>query len=125
MTSSSVSYPFLGCLAFCAMALLASCGDDRSGEQPFAPTVVSRGCEVVADSVVMTGEVTASPNSSLTRCGFVVGNDTLRREVDAREVAWAFTAVADSLEAGDYYAVSFATNGMGTSYGDTLRFTMK
>lgn len=113
------------CAALLLLAALASCGEDRSGEQPFAPTVVSRGCEVVADSVVLTGEVTASPNSSLTRCGFVVGNDTLRREVDAREVVAAFTAVADSLEPGAYYAVAFATNGVGTSYGDTLRFRME
>lgn len=115
----------LSCCVLLSLAGIVSCGEDRSGEQPFAPTVVSRGCEVVADSVVLTGEVTASPNSSLTRCGFVVGNDTLRREVDAREVIAAFTAVADSLEPGAYYAVPFAANGVGTSYGDTLRFVME
>lgn len=123
--SHKIRRALMPCSALLLLAALAACGEDRSGEQPFVPTVVSRGCEVVADSVVLTGEVTASPNSALTRCGFVVGNDTLRREVNAREVISAFTAVADSLEPGAYYAVAFATNGMGTSYGDTLRFVME
>lgn len=32
--------------------------------------------------------------------------------------------MTDSLGAGEYYAVAYATNGMGTSVGDTIYFTI-
>ena len=35
-----------------------------------------------------------------------------------------FTAVTDSLSAGTYFAVAYAKNGVGTSYGDTIHFTI-
>lgn len=106
------------------LSLSVGCGDDRSGEQPFAPTVVSRSATVVADSVLLAGEVTASPNSTLLSCGYVYGNDTLAITLEADTATTSFEVVADSLEAGTYYAVAFAKNGVGTSYGDTLHFTM-
>lgn len=103
---------------------LASCGEDRSGEQPFAPTVVTRSVEVVADSAILTGQVTESPNSSLTQCGFCYGNDTLKVTATASEATESFSIVTQALGEGDYYAVAFAENGVGTSYGDTLRFSI-
>ena len=72
----------------------------------------------------LTGLVTASPNSSLKACGFKYGNDTLRAEVQAAEPLPSFSAETDSLGAGRYFAVAYAQNGMGTSYGDTLYFTV-
>ncbi len=104
---------------------LASCGEDRSGEQPFAPTVESRVAVVEGDSALLTGAVTASPNSTLTECGFAYGNDTLRAKAVAPAPAETFTAVTDSLGGGTYFAVAYATNGVGTSYGDTLHFTIE
>ena len=101
---------FLVWLAGC----LLSCGEDRSGEQPFPPTVESFGVTIVG---------TSSPNSSLRECGFSYGNDTLQASTLATEPSEDFIAVTDSLGAGVYYAVAFARNGMGTSYGDTIYFT--
>lgn len=102
----------------------ASCGEDRSGEQPFAPTVETVSAEVTADSALLTGRVTASPNSSLTACGFYYGNDSIDKTSVAPAPTENFTAMTDSLGAGEYYAVAYATNGMGTSVGDTIYFTI-
>lgn len=113
--------PSLVLLAIAAGAA-AACGEDRSGEQPFAPTVQSVGVEVKQHTAVLTGAVLASPNSSLKECGFAYGNDTLRAKCTAAEPAATFTAETDSLGAGHYYAVPYASNGVGTTYADTLYF---
>ncbi len=107
-----------------APLLYTACGDDRSGEQPFAPTVQSVSAVAAGDSAQLTGFVTSSPNSSLTKCGFVYGNDTLRKDKAAEEAGVSFSVTTDSLGAGDYYAVAYAQNGVGKGYGDTLRFTI-
>lgn len=114
-------FPSLVLLAILAGAA-AACGEDRSGEQPFAPTVQSVGVEVKQHTAVLTGAVLASPNSSLKECGFAYGNDTLRAKCTAAEPAATFTAETDSLGAGHYYAVPYASNGVGTTYADTLYF---
>ena len=114
-------FPSLVMLAIAASAA-AACGEDRSGEQPFAPTVQSVGVEVKQHTAVLTGDVLASPNSSLKECGFAYGNDTLRAKCTAAEPAATFTAETDSLGAGHYYAVPYASNGVGTTYADTLYF---
>lgn len=114
-------FPTLVLLAIAAGAA-AACGEDRSGEQPFAPTVQSVGVEVKQHTAVLTGAVLASPNSSLKECGFAYGNDTLRAKCTAAEPAATFTAETDSLGAGHYYAVPYASNGVGTTYADTLYF---
>lgn len=107
-------------------ACLGSCkGEDRSGEQPFAPTVRTLDAYAEGDSVRLTGEIVESPNSALRGRGFIYGNDTLRVLVVSEDTTDLFQAVADSLEAGSYYAHAFATNGVGTSFGDTLQFTIK
>lgn len=105
--------------------MLIACGEDRSDEQPFAPTVETASVEVLGDSALLTGNVTSSLNSSLTKCGFAYGNDTLTLDVVSPDTAFTFSAVTDSLGAGEYYAVAYAANGMGTSYGDTLYFTIE
>lgn len=114
-------FPSLVLLAIAA-GVAAACGEDRSGEQPFAPTVQSVGVEVKQHTAVLTGAVLASPNSSLKECGFAYGNDTLRAKCTAAEPAATFTAETDSLGAGHYYAVPYASNGVGTTYADTLYF---
>ena len=114
-------FPSLVLLAIAASAA-AACGEDRSGEQPFAPTVQSVGVEVKQHTAVLTGAVLATPNSSLKECGFAYGHDTLRAKCTAAEPAATFTAETDSLGAGHYYAVPYASNGVGTTYADTLYF---
>lgn len=105
-----------------AVPLFLSCGEDRSAEQPFAPEVQTLGYEQDADSVILFGKVLSSMNSSLLQCGFAYGNDTLRLKTVASEPAEEFKAATRPLEKGTYFAVSFAQNGVGTSYGDTIYF---
>lgn len=115
--------------AICSLALgttFAACGEDRSGEQPFKPTVVTADMATqVGDSVQLMGYVTASPNSSLKECGFTYGNDTLKATTVADSALTTFTAFTDSLGKGTYYAVAYARNGVGTSNGDTIWFEVK
>lgn len=105
--------------------LFCACGEDRSGEQPFAPTVHTGIATQDGDSVWLTGNVSASPNSSLRECGFNYGNDTLQAKAVADSASASFTAHTDSLGKGSYYAVAYARNGVGTSHGDTIYFTVK
>ena len=78
--------------------------------------------EAAGDGVLLNGRVTDSPNSDVLECGFLYGNDTLRVKLKSEEVSLLFSAYADSLQNGNYYAVAYARNGVGTSYGDTVRF---
>ncbi len=98
---------------------------DRSGEQPFAPTVQTLDAQEVGDSVRLKGLVLTSLNSDVTDCGFHYGNDTLRLTVKAPAPTTTFSACTDSLGAGAYFYVAYAKNGVGTGYGDTLHFTIK
>ncbi len=115
---------FLKLLPFLLIALLAACGEDRSGEQPFAPTVQTGIYTLVGDSVQLQGAVTASPNSRLLECGFVYGNDTLKSKVVA-DTLTTFSAYTTPLEPGTYYYAAYARNGVGTTNGDTLYFTIE
>ena len=104
--------------------MCACSGVDRSGEQPFPPTVRTLSCEVAGDSCILTGIVDAAPNSPVRQQGFWYGNDTLQMELISADSLAYFHAVADSLLPGRYYGVAYATNGMGTSFGDTLFFVV-
>lgn len=106
------------------LALTACTGEDRSGERPLAPVVQSVAVTVDGSVATMEGHVTASHNSTLLGCGFHYGNDTIAYTAEA-EVQSHFFAQTDSLPAGTYYAVSFARNGVGKTYGDTLQFRIE
>lgn len=120
--------PKLKIFSLAAVALLAvwACsGEDRSNEQPRVPVVSTAGATVAGDSCRMMGTVGESHNSSLRECGFVYwveGGNSVKLVADT---AYAFSAVADSLEAGNYSYAAYARNGMGTTYGDTLTFSIQ
>lgn len=106
------------------IGLAASCeGEDRRGEQPFAPTVRTLPTVVGKHDVQMVGQILTSPNSKVIACGFHCGNDTLKLSLPA-DVASEFKLNVNTLEPGRYYVVAYATNGIGTSTGDTLYFDM-
>ena len=107
-----------------ALLLVACNAVDRSGEQPFAPTVETLDAESVGDSALLHGAVVASPNSDVKECGFTYGNDTLETKVKCAEAATLFSAYTDSLAPGTYFAVAYSRNGIGTSWGDTVRFVI-
>lgn len=105
------------------LAASACEGEDRSGEQPFAPTVRTLAPIVDKHTVTMRGQVLSSPNSSITACGFLCGNDTLSLKLSA-DKAVEFSLTTDTLMPGHYYITAYATNGIGTTNGDTLYFDM-
>lgn len=105
---------------------ISSCaGEDRSDERPFRPTVSTRSVSVEGNSCTLVGEVLSSPNSSLKNCGFSFGTKSTQQQISINNPSALFTARVDSLKAQQrYFAVAFATNGMGTSYGDTIWFKL-
>lgn len=109
-------------LTLAAVLLTGACNPvDRSGEEPFAPTVRTVGCEAVADSFRLTGQVLLSPNSRVLERGFEYGNDTMKVTVEAYDTTDVFHGYTRVLEPGRYYFVAYARNGIGTSRGDTLQ----
>lgn len=104
---------------------MVACGQDRSGEQPLAPTVQTGTAAQVGDSVQLMGAVIESPNSRVLERGFEYGNDTLRSSVVSADTVAVFSAFTASLEKGEYYAVAYARNGVGIGRGDTLRFEVR
>ena len=108
-----------------AVAALTACNpEDRSGEQPFAPTVKTIAAERVGDSCRMEGQVVLSPNSRVTQRGFRYGNDTLQVDTLSADTTDRFAATTRRLGPGRYYVVAYARNGMGLSLGDTLYVTI-
>ncbi|MBO5134060.1 MAG: hypothetical protein J6C15_02800 [Bacteroidaceae bacterium] len=96
--------------------------EDRSGEQPFAPTVRTLTAVVEDGQCLLTGCIDASPNSRVLKRGFRCGNDTLRLDILSEDEVDMFHAYVEGLLPGEYFAVAYATNGVGTSLGDTLFF---
>ena len=114
-----------GVFAACISIIYSCSGEDRSGEMPRIPVVYTTSVVVSGDACTMNGLVAESHNSTLRECGFVygmAGENPLQLKTDT---ARAFMAKVDSLENGDYFCVAYAKNGMGLSYGDTLRFVVK
>ncbi len=112
--------------AVAGMWILAACHpEDRSGEQPFAPTVKTLSAEVAGDTCRMEGQVVLSPNSRVTGRGFYYGNDTLQLDTLSADTTDHFTATTRRLRPGRYYVVAYARNGIGLSTGDTLHVDVK
>ena len=122
MSLKSLTFKYL--FFFVPFSVLLSCeGEDRSNEKPLKPVV--RTVSVNCDSSIckMEGIIESSPNSGIKSCGFFWGNDTTAQKAEAGSTQWAFSEEI-KLSAGKYYCVAYATNGMGTSYGDTIFFEM-
>ena len=92
------------------------------------PVVVTNAQTVVGNQVTFNGNVTSENGSSVTQRGFVY--DTTPNPTYSNIVLvsgsgpGAFSATASGLLAGTYYARSFATNSIGTSYGSEISFTV-
>ena len=109
---------------FLSLALAACNPEDRSGEQPFAPTVRTLSAVMEEGQCLLTGSVDASPNSRVLKKGFRCGNDTLRLDLLSEDEEDVFQVNVEGLLPGEYFAVAYAINGVGTSMGDTLLFNI-
>lgn len=105
--------------------LFLSCsGEDRAGEQPFAPTVTTVSATVNGNAVTLVGRVNSSVNSRLTAVGFkyTLGKET--KTVKVEPVTENFVATVDTLSSGSYSVTAYATNGIGTTEGEKLTFVI-
>lgn len=132
-------YTLLPLLALIILPIAISCGEDRSDEQPFAPTL-SEVAAVRTDVDVITfhAQILSSKNSHITACGFIWGDSTETHTLNLDTLptistsphisplqSVGFSATIDSLAPGTYFALAFATNGIGTTRTDTVFFSVK
>ncbi len=106
-----------------ALTITSCSGEDRSGERPLAPYGVSVITVETGDSCILKGHVEESHNSSLTKCGFYWGNDTIKY-TETAEAGYDFMDTVTSEDVGRYYAVAYATNYIGTTTSDTVYFIL-
>ena len=118
--SLKMKVSFIISAVLCANCMvLCSCScEDRSDEMPRIPVVSTV-------SATVNGTVVESHNSSLRECGFFYGETGAASVKIKADTTKIFEVKADSLEAGDYYCVAYAKNGMGVSYGDTVEFIVR
>lgn len=120
-----VSFIISAVLCANCMVLCSCSGEDRSDEMPRIPVVSTVSATVNGNSCTMNGTVVESHNSSLRECGFFYGETGVASVKIKADTTKIFEVKADSLEAGDYYCVAYAKNGMGVSYGDTVEFIVR
>ena len=91
---------------------------------PGASTLAATG--VTHEAASLEGEVTATGGSAVTATGFIWGTDPQLAggaSVAGDALANAFSAQVAVSPTTTYYVSAFATNALGTDYGDTLSFT--
>ena len=91
---------------------------------PGASTLAATG--VTHEVASLEGEVTATGGSAVTATGFIWGTDPQLAggaSVAGDALANAFSAQVAVSPTTTYYVSAFATNALGTDYGDTLSFT--
>lgn len=113
-------------LCLILLAIVSSCtGEDRSDEMPLAPKDVTISMQMLNDtSVILKGRVGDSHNNPLTKCGFIWGNSKESHQETA-STGFDFADTVIIVTPGNYYAIAFATNYIGTTNSDTLRFAFK
>ena len=104
------------------LLLAAACGEDRSDEQPFPPSVETLGCTVDGGRARLSGRLVSNRNSLVTELGVQCWNDSLDQSYTADAGTSDYEVVTDTLDAGTYHYAAYAVNGMGKAYGDTLSF---
>ncbi|MGA1374714.1 MAG: fibrobacter succinogenes major paralogous domain-containing protein, partial [Flavobacteriales bacterium] len=93
-----------------------------------APTVdTDAATSVTSSAATLNATITATGGSAVTATGFKYGTDALLTspvDVVGSGTTSSFTGVLPCLKyATQYWAVGYATNALGTSYGDTIAFT--
>jgi uncharacterized protein (TIGR02145 family) len=103
-------------------------GDTLSFTTYAAPTVdTDTASSVTSSAATLSATITATGGAAVSATGFKYGTDTALTSptnVSGSGTASPFTASLTSLSPGtQYWAVGYATNSVGTSYGDTITFT--
>jgi len=91
------------------------------------PTVQTNAAtNIIADEATISGNVTSDGGTDVTACGFIYGTDanSLTQTIQSGSGTGSFTSNLTSLTYGTtYYYKAYATNSVGTAYGEVLSFT--
>jgi uncharacterized protein (TIGR02145 family) len=103
-------------------------GDTLSFTTLAKPTVdTDLATSVAATTATLNARITATGGAAVTAAGFKYGTDaglTTPTDVPGSGPSSPFTAALTGLTGStQYWAVGYATNSAGTSYGDTITFT--
>lgn len=111
-----------------ALCVLNACDDD---EKPKTTPQVATGAvtEILTTSALGSGEITSNGNATITASGLCYSSasavptiDDNKTEVTATN--GTFTSLMEGLSSGTTYHVrAYATNSVGTGYGDVVDFT--
>ncbi len=114
------------CTGLLASTLVITAISCKKETQPTLPTVVTHSSvDVTSTRVELSGEVTADGNSTVTERGFMLGTSST---ADGTEIVrgsglGAFSGVFEGLQPGTtYYFKAFATNTVGTAFGEVHNF---
>ncbi|TLF47134.1 T9SS type B sorting domain-containing protein [Maribacter aurantiacus] len=92
------------------------------------PVVVTTNASLNGSVITVAGEVTDENGSTVTDRGLVYGTATeptlAQNKVSQGSGAGTFSVDTPALEPGTYYVRTFATNGVGTSYGAEYQLTV-
>lgn len=106
-----------------------SCKDDEEKPKTAPEVTTAEVIDVTTTTASGGGEIVSNGNSEITTAGLVYSstNETptisdSKTEEDA--TAGTFTSLLEDLNSGTtYYVRAYATNSIGTSYGDVVEFT--
>ena len=97
-------------------------------DPPTAPTVdTDAASSVTSSAATLSATITATGGAAVSATGFKYGTDaglSTPTDIAGSGTSSPFTGSLTGLSPGtQYWAVGYATNSVGTSYGDTITFT--
>ncbi len=107
--------------------ILTQCDDD---EKPKSLPEVTTGItsDITTESAAVTGEIVSNGNDRVTIAGFVYSSavampTTADDKIEVGDIDGQFSTVLTNLASGTTYRIrAFATNSIGTAYGNVVEF---
>lgn len=121
--SKIFNVPIVSSLIICSILFLSSCEED-----PSLPKVITSLSEFAKTTATFVGNVTDDGGAGITArgvCWSETGNPTtLNDKTSDGSGTGSFTSILTALTDGTtYYVRAYATNSVGTSYGNEITFT--
>lgn len=112
-----------------AMAVVFSACDDEEKPKMIPTVATGEVTEITTSSAVAGGEIVDNGNAEITESGLVyssiVGEPTIADDrIMLTTTTGSFTSLLEGLKSGTKYNVrAYATNSVGTGYGEIINFT--